>query len=551
MSNITLFCCTMPITKSLKSQFIVSLVLIALSACSEVNEVDNKTVFRYNEPGGISSLDPANSRNLENIWAVNQLFDGLVALDKQLRVVPKIAKSWQIDSTGKIYHFVLRPDVYFHQSEHFKEGRRRVLASDFVYSFSRLVDPSVASAGSWVLNSVKRHEDGSMAVNAINDSTLRIELNASNPAFLSLLATQYCVVLPKEVVEAEGNAFRSRPIGTGPFKFFMWEEGLKLILHKNEQYFQKDAKGNSLPYLDAVAVSFIKDQSAALMGMQRGDFDFISGLDAASKQNILTPEGNLSDDFKSSCNIIKTPFLKTDYLGIRLGLDSLLDEKKVRRALSIAINREALVKFVLNDIGEPAYSGFVPSSLWKNELKPGSNLMYNPNVAKEILKEFPNIKNHEIVISTTATAIEVCEFVQRQWMDIGLKVRVDILPPSHHRQETAQGNLAMFRKSWIADYPDPENFLGLGYSEHIIPAGPNYFYYKNAAFDRLYLASGKTSGLQRDSLLAAMQELLNKDMPLIPLFYDEVFQLCSKQVSGLQSDGMNVLDLTQVRLLQD
>lgn len=536
--------------KSLRSQFIFSLILILLYSCTKVDGLSDKTVFRYNEPGGISSLDPANSRNLENIWAVNQLFDGLVALDKRLRVVPKIAKDWKIDSTGTFYEFTLRSDVYFHPSPHFKDGKRSVLASDFVYSFSRLVDPNVASAGSWVLNSVKRNKDGSLALFAENDSTLRLELNAPNPAFLSLLATQYCVVLPKEVVEAEGNAFRSNPIGSGPFKFFMWEEGLKLILHKNEHYFEKDAKGKSLPYLDAVAVSFIKDQSAALMGMQRGDFDFISGLDAASKQNVLTPDGNLSDDFKTSCNIIKTPFLKTDYLGIRLGLDSFLDQKKVRRALSMAINREALVKFVLNDIGEPAYSGFVPGSLWKNELEPDSNLLYNPSAAKEILKEFPEIKNHEIVISTTATAIEVCEFVQRQWMDIGLKVRVDILPPSHHRQETAQGNLPLFRKSWIADYPDPENFLGLGFSEHIIPAGPNYFFHNDPAFDSLYLASAKTSGQERDSLLVAMQERLNENLPLIPLFYDEVFQLCSKRVTGLQSDGMNVLDLTEVRLSQ-
>ena len=121
---------------------------------------EGKTVFRYNQAAGITSLDPAYCRNLENIWAVNQVFNGLVQMDAQLNVQPCIAKNWEIDSTGTVYTFHLRDDVYFHDHKLFEEGKgRKVVAQDFVNSFLRLTNPDFASPGAWIFNYVVRSEE--------------------------------------------------------------------------------------------------------------------------------------------------------------------------------------------------------------------------------------------------------------------------------------------------------------------------------------------------------------------------------------------------------
>ncbi len=520
--------------------------LIALASCaSSSSEFSNKSVFRYNEPGGVSSLDPAFSRNLENIWVCNQLYDGLVQLDKNLRVQPAIAKSWIVDSSQTQYHFTLRNSVFFHDNAVFENGKgRQVTAHDVRYSLQRLVARESASPGRWVLDAVARTGD-SLHIKVHSDSTLTITLNQATPQFLSLLSMQYCSVVPHEAVAFYGDAFRSNPVGCGPFRFFIWKEGVKLVLHKNPSYYLKDSLGGKLPYLDAISVSFIKDQSAALMAMQRGDFDFISGLDAASKHRVLNTSGALSAEFETDFKIISTPFLKTDYLGICFGVDRALDQVALRRALSMAINREALVAYVLNGIGVPALQGFVPPSLYNSPLKLQPYLQYNPKKARSLLAALDTVP--EVTIHTTSGALEVCEFVQSQWQQVGVPTQVEVMPASHHREQTASGSLALFRKSWIADYPDPENFLSLFYSPNSIPNGPNYFKYRDAKLDSLYEAANLLSGAAREEVLTAMNERISESLPAIPLFQDEVLQLCRKNIEGLSSNGMNVLDLSAVK----
>ncbi|MGB0166111.1 MAG: ABC transporter substrate-binding protein [Luteibaculum sp.] len=519
-----------------------------LYSCSfQANNHQDKQVFRYNEPGGISSLDPAYTRNLEHIWAVNQLFDGLIRLDSNLNVQASLAKSWEIDSTQTQYTFHLRTDVYFHENPCFKGQPRKLVAQDFVYSLNRLVAPETASPGRWVLDPVKQTDKGELAIQAPNDSTLVIQLNQVSPHFLSLLAMQYCVVLPKEAIDFYGDDFRANPVGTGPFQLFIWEEGVKLVLHKNPNYWERDENGDQLPHLDAVSISFIKDQSAALMGMERGDFDFMSGLDPASKHRVLNVSGELNPGFAPYFHLLKSPFLKCDYLGVRIGLDESLDLAVFRQALSIAIDREKLITYVLNGIGSPASTGFVPPSLWKSALGADPFLQFQPQKAQRIIDSL-QLTGKTIEIYSTSGNLEICEYIQSQWKALGLNCKVEILPPSHHRQLTGNGELALFRKSWIADYPDPENFLSLFYGPNTIPNGPNYFHYQNKRYDSLYEQSFLVSGAEREVILKELQWIVNQEMPVIPLFHDQILQLLSKRVKNFASNPMNVLDLSRVKM---
>jgi len=130
---------------------------LLLSSCNEPRVNINKTVFKYNEAAGITSLDPAFSNRTENIWAVNQIFNGLVQLNDTMAVVPCIARSWNISADGLKYSFKLRTDVFFHDHRLFENGKgRKVVAKDFVFSFNRLLNPDIASPGVWVLNAVAK-----------------------------------------------------------------------------------------------------------------------------------------------------------------------------------------------------------------------------------------------------------------------------------------------------------------------------------------------------------------------------------------------------------
>ena len=237
--------------KLLSNQCIVYLYLAIfffLLSCNNTKNIENRTVFRYNEHRNVTSLDPAFSRNPQNIWPINQLFNGLVQLNKDLNIEAEIASSWSVSADGLIYTFYLRDDVYFHESPIFgKKKTRKVEAKDFVFSFDRLKDPLVASPGSWILQNVEKYE-------ATAEDILTITLKNPFPAFLGLLTMRYCSVVPQEVTSYYGVNFRSNPIGTGPFYFKRWDENVKLVLLKNQKYFEQDKKGNQLPFLDAIAI---------------------------------------------------------------------------------------------------------------------------------------------------------------------------------------------------------------------------------------------------------------------------------------------------------
>ena len=142
-----------------------SFVLFLFLTCSRSENKEKRTVFLYNESAGITSLDPAFAKDQANIWVCNQLYNGLVQLDNQLETQACIAYSWNVSEDGKTYTFFLRNDVYFHTTDffNFPQGKRKVIASDFVYSFNRIVDKSVASPGAWIFNAVDTCKDGTYA----------------------------------------------------------------------------------------------------------------------------------------------------------------------------------------------------------------------------------------------------------------------------------------------------------------------------------------------------------------------------------------------------
>lgn len=531
---------------------VIIIYLVLLSACQPEQRYNGKTIFRFNIPEGITSLDPAFARSLDNVSAVNQLFNGLVQLNDQLKVTPCIAKSWEATADGKRYRFHLRSDVFFHKSVVFgADSTRKVVANDIIYSFNRLVDESLLSPGKWVMNKLERKSDGKLNIMALNDSTIDVYLKQEFPPFLGILSMQYCAIVPKEAVEFYGKEFRENPIGTGPFKFKYWSENSKLVYLKNQNYFELDQNGEPLPYLDAVAISFIKDQEIAFLKFLKKEIDYLSGLKGSYKDELLNSRGALNPKYQDRVIFEKSPYLNTEYLGFYVdgsqAEDQQLLSKELRKAINYGFDRVKMLNYLRNGIGFPADGGFIPRGLPAYKLNAGLGYSFQADSVMALLKRagYPNGQGLKpIVLSTSAEYLDICEYLQSQLADFGIPIEVSVNQAATNNQMIAHGELEFFRKSWVADYPDAENYLSLFRSKNFSPAGPNYTHFSSAHYDSLYnLAMQTTVDSIRFMRYAKMDSIIIDEAPIVPLFYDEVVRFTQPTISGIGVNPMNLLVL--------
>ncbi len=531
------------------------LLLLILSACQQSDSGQHKTIFNFNMDEGLTSMDPAFARNRNALWIDNQLYNGLVQIDDSLHTQPCIAKSWQLSTDELTYTFHLRKDVYFHDAAQFAQGKgRRVVAADFAYSFGRLIDPKVASSGSWIFSDKVA---GKQSFVAVDDTTFQIRLKQPFPPLLSLLTAQYCGVVPHEVVDYYGKDFRNHPVGTGPFRFKYWKEGEVLVLLKNDHYWEKDASGHALPYLDAVHSTFISDKQTAFMEFIKHKLDFFSSIDGSYRDDILTKSGHITQKHKGQFQLIISPYLNTEYMGILVDSNlsivkhSPLKLLKVRQAIEYAIDKQKMVKYLRNSVGTPGDAGFIPQGMPGFDAKEVRSYRYDPAKARQLLAEagFPDGKNlPEILLSTTTTYRDLIEFIQGELNKAGIRTRVEVVQGASLRELIAKNGVSFFRGSWVADYPDAENYLSLFYSKNKIPFGPNYTGFNNRQFDTLFEQAYQVSNnLQRYALYRRMDNLVMQQAPVIILYYDKQVNLYQNNISGFSQNAEGLLTLKRVQ----
>lgn len=539
------------------SYYLILLIIPALLvSCKPKADNRGKTVFKYNESSGIGTLDPAFARDQSIIWACNQLYNGLVQLNDSMQIVPAVAKSWNISNDGKTYTFILRNDVLFHETEfyHFP-APRKVVASDFVYSFNRIVSSEVASPGKWIFTSVDTNATGKPAFEAINDTTFSIRLSRPFPPFLGILTMQYCSVVAHEVVDKYGKDYRNHPVGTGPFQFKYWKEGVKLVLAKNPRYFEFE-NGQRLPFLDAVAITFIVDKQSVFMEFVKGNLDFLSGIDASYKDELLTSSGTLNPKYRTKFKLSTHPYLNTEYLGFLVDAgkskpENPLLKKEVRQAINYGFDRVKMIRFLRNNIGTPAYAGMVPQGLPSFDSSAVKGYSYQPQKALELLAKagYPNGKGMPaITLAASASYLDLCQYIQHELSKIGIELKIEVNPPATQREMISQSKLPFFRGSWIADYPDAENYLSLFYSKNFCPNGPNYTHFSNPEFDQLYEQSqNQVNDTLRYEVYKKMDALLMEQAPMVVLYYDKVMRLIQNNIEGLGNNSMNLLTLKRVK----
>jgi peptide/nickel transport system substrate-binding protein len=530
--------------------------VLGILGCENVDKKSPSMVFHYNEDESVTTLDPAYVKSQSEIWIVSQIFNGLVDLNPQLQVVPALSDHWEISEDKKIYTFHLRRDAQFCFPDlGGKVTHRRVNSRDVAFSLSRIADPKSASPGAWIFAD-KIDSNLSQVFVPLNDTVFQIHLLRPVASLLNLLATNYGFVVPVEYKSTEKAVLARNPIGTGPFYLKRWEEQIKLVLRKNDIYHEKDSAGVSLPYLDAINVSFVKNKQTAFMQFLAGSYDFFNGLESSFKDELLTTNAQLKPKYNQRLKTLITPFLNTEYIGCYLGDQAgkvnYLQDVHLRRALELSIDRKAIVQFFRNGLGTPGEYGFVPPQLNPNQISVLTDSMTQSKQdakAEFALSEYSKMKVKPVIsLSTTADYLDMMVYLQEAWSRIGINIKVDIQTGGMLRQLRNEGKLMLFRGSWIADYPDAENYLACFYQKFLSPNGPNYTHFVDADFDAIYEAIELGGSTDRsDDIFRANLRLMSQ-VPVIPLYYDKSIRLMHPWVKGLGNDVTNRLPLKRVKI---
>jgi peptide/nickel transport system substrate-binding protein len=529
--------------------FIVLLLL--LCSCSDHIHHDKK-IFHYNEQTGIASLDPAFAKNQSIMWAIHQLYNTLVEVDDQLKIRPSIAKSWELSSDQLVFTFHLRTDVYFHDSPVFADGKGRLLtAKDVAYSLGRITNANLASPGAWIFNN---RIDTTAGFSVLNDSTFQLKLLRPFQPILGILSMQYCSIVPREAVEKYGDDFRRNPVGTGPFKMTTWVEGQALLFKKNDRYFEKDSSGIQLPYLDGVKISFFESKATEFLEFQQQRLDFVNDIDASFKDEILTKTGHLKKQWEGKLILQKHDYLNIEYLGILVDTTNSLVQKsplrlqKIRQAINYGFDKNKMMLYLRNSIGTAATSGFVPAGMPSFDSSVVKGYQFDAKKAMQLLEEagFAGGKNlPSIKLLTIPIYADLAAYISNELNLIGIHIQVEVVQKSILLEQTSKSQALFFRGSWIADYPDAENFLGVFYGKN--PSPPNYTRYNNVKYNQLYeQAIAEKSDSIRYQLYRKMDQLILIDAPVVPLWYDMAIHIVHTNIVNFYPNSLNLLELRKV-----
>lgn len=452
---------------------LVPLLLIVLlfcffftASCSRRNRLVGHVYYRLN--ANPSTLDPALITDVTGGTISAKIFSGLMRLDEKLNVIPDIAEKWSISKDGLTYTFTLRRGVRF-------SNNREINASDFKYSFKRILDPKTRSPNTWVLEKIAGARSfmggtsGDLAGIVVKDDrTLEIRLEKPFSPFLYLLTMTPAYAVPEEEVGKWGPDFSSHPVGTGPFVLREWLQNRELRLEAKEDYFDKR------PKIKGIVYRIIPEDLTVMTEFELGNLDVIAIPASAIAKYRNDPKWkNLIESVKG---------INTYYLGMNCSRPP-LDNVNLRRAMNYAIDRRKLLMTFYENRGRLA-AGPVPDLLRRWE----SPTMYVHDLekAKEIIEK-EGFKGATINLYITADQeiVDMAELIQSYIKKAGVELRIKQLEWSAFKEAINKGEPDMFWLSWWADYPDPENFLfPLFHSANLGPAG-NRARYSNPEVDRL------------------------------------------------------------------
>lgn len=521
-------------------------------------------VFNANETEELRSLFPLSMTQAAAHHICAQVYEGLVRFDQRdLSVIPALAESWTVDPTGTIYTFNLKKGVFFHDDTCFSGGKgREFTAQDVRTCYTALCSHGEMNQMFWLFQDriagANAHyqatlsgtaSDGVSGIEAVDERTVRMTLTAPWPGFLQVLAHQGCWIWPAELVQFYKREALWHPVGTGAFRVKSFRKGEALVMERNPDYWGKDEHGDPLPFLDAVRYTFVQDKLKELSEFEAGHLSVIYEL-PVDRTDFL----NTTDRFQ----VQAIPSMAIQFYGFN-SRHAPFTDVRVRKAFSLAIDRRALVDSVLGGLGVATTRGVVPPGFADYPYDTVPTTTFDPEQARALLAEagFPAGRGLPTVFLQVNNNgfgyVKVAEAVQAMLeRELGARVISSVLPAQQHFTRVERGEATFWREGWIADHPDPENFLALFYgrnapSDTAQPSYLNSTRFRDALYDSLFtLALRTTDRPSRMHLLAQAEKRLVEEAVVAPLYHERTVRLLQPWVRDLPVNGMEYRDLRTV-----
>ncbi len=473
-----------------------------------------------------STLDPAIIADTYGFTVAQQIFDGLVQYDGSLTIMPAIAQSWKASRDGLNWIFTLRKGVRFHNG-------REVVADDVVYSFTRILDPKTNSKAAEVFLKVKGAKDfvegrakTVQGLRALDRYTVQIELVEASAPFVANLAIGYAKIVPREVVEELGPAFGNRPVGTGPFKFVRWKKEDEITLDANRDYYA------GRPFLDRLEYKIYPGAP--------WDKIFASFEGGGLEDTVIPAEDLQRVQENGRYQFVRRPILGVRFLGFNTTQGPLANPM-VRQAFSYAIDREALVRDIQKNRYKPGY-GFLPPGTYgyDPQFRPHP---FDPERARALLAKagYPGGKGlpvFQLWSSVKPPDIQrEHDAIKKYLADVGVQLELQYNTnwPNFNSQ-VYEGKFPIFRYGWVADLPEPDNFL---YRLFHSKSRNNLTRYHNDRVDRILdRARGEQAYLKRIELYREAEKLIMEDSPVIPLNYYSYERLFQPYVQSIEVNAL-------------
>ena len=500
-------------------------VLAALAGAAARGETPRaggtlRAVFSADPP----TLDPAHATDTTSSAVIRQVFDGLLELDETLTPVPALARSVRVSPDGRAYTFALRPGVRFHNG-------RELRAADVTYSFER----AARGKRPWVFEKITGARDftkgaaGALAgVRVVDDLTVEVRLDRPFAPFLHLMAYDAAAIVPREEVEKRGSGFASHPVGTGAFRFVSWRRDDQVVLERFPGHFRGPAP------LERVVFRIIPAEITRFNEYRAGQLD-LTDIPTGQCRSVQA-------DPQLRGEAAVWPTLGTH--GLRFNVEKPpFSDARLRRALAHAIDPTIVVERLLEGCVHPA-RGILPPAL------PG----YSPAVrrlpldrerAKRLLAEagYPGGRGLGPIafnFNTGDLNQRIAEVLQAQLREIGVALELRRLDWAAHIKVVDDGSAVFFRQGWIADYPDPENFLTVLFHSRNIGAAGNTSRYRNPAVDRLLdEADAMASGPARFGRYHQAEQTIVDDAAWISLYHYSSRALVKRHVKGLERSALS------------
>ena len=481
------------------------------------------------------SLDPQKARSFDAQSILRDLCEGLTTLDRDGHVAPGVARSWSVSLDGLTYTFDLRREARWSNGD-------RVVAADFVAALRRLVDPATGSAYAQYIDVLANASDivsggksaEALGVAAPNEATVVMTLASPAPYFPTLLSHPATCPVHRPTLQQHPEAI-ARPgtmIGDGAFVLKEWVPGAYILALRNHHYWNDEATR-----LEGVRYLLISDENAELARYRGGELQVTFVVPRGQFDWIRT---HLADQLHVS------PQLSTYYYGFNLRRAPFQDQPKLRRALSLVIDREKLTRLVLR-VGElPAY-GWVPpgvdnytsQSFDYRELPMDARVAEAQRLYRECGYSREKPLRFELRYNAAEVHTKLALAIASMWKEaLGAKVRLTQVEFKSLLQDIDRGDVEMFRSSWVGDYNDAYTFAQVLKSDF----GVNLVHYSSPRYDALLRSAARQQApLPRSALLEEAERVMLGDHPLLPLYFYVNKHLVKPEVLGWYDNVMNVV----------